>query len=49
MEPVATDPTGPEDEHWTGRHGKPIIFVILTLAGHASLWAAIIHGNFTVH
>src|ERR1700680_1859413 len=21
----------PQDEHWTARHGKPIIFVILTL------------------
>jgi CzcA family heavy metal efflux pump len=26
-----TGPGGPRDEHWTGRHGKPIIFVILTL------------------
>src|SRR5436309_5785021 len=27
----ATGPGGPRDEHWTARHGKPIIFVILTL------------------
>src|SRR5438128_10654373 len=27
----ATGPGGRRDEHWTGRHGKPIIFVILTL------------------
>ena len=27
----ATGPRGPRDEHWTARHGKPIIFVILTL------------------
>ena len=27
----ATRPGGPRDEHWTARHGKPIIFVILTL------------------
>src|SRR5947209_13321600 len=27
----ATGPGGPRNEHWTGRHGKPIIFVILTL------------------
>src|SRR5882672_8305406 len=26
-----TDPGGAPDEHWTARHGKPIIFVILTL------------------
>ena len=24
-------PEGGHDEHWTARHGKPIIFVILTL------------------
>src|SRR6266849_10440663 len=24
-------PDSPVDEHWTARHGKPIIFVILTL------------------
>jgi CzcA family heavy metal efflux pump len=27
----ATAPGGAPDEHWTARHGKPIIFVILTL------------------
>ena len=27
----AAGPGGPRDEHWTARHGKPIIFVILTL------------------
>src|SRR5947209_16375711 len=27
----ATGPGGPRNEHWTGRHGKPIIFVILAL------------------
>jgi hypothetical protein len=26
-----TRPDVSHDEHWTGRHGKPIIFVILTL------------------
>jgi CzcA family heavy metal efflux pump len=35
MGPVASDPPAHPDfgegEHWTGRHGKPIIFVILTL------------------
>ena len=39
MEPVSTDPTGPEDEHWTGRHGKPIIFVILTLVAIGAYFA----------
>ncbi len=24
---------GPEREHWTARHGKPVIFVIITLVG----------------
>src|SRR6516162_11284594 len=28
-EPPST--TEPQSEHWTARHGKPIIFVILTL------------------
>jgi CzcA family heavy metal efflux pump len=27
----ATGPAGPPDHHWTASHGKPIIFVILTL------------------
>src|SRR6266478_3282380 len=27
----APDPNRSRDEHWTARHGKPIIFVILTL------------------
>src|SRR5437899_10572162 len=27
----AAGPGGPREEHWTARHGKPIIFVILTL------------------
>jgi CzcA family heavy metal efflux pump len=34
MVPVSSNPAIPdsgENEHWTGRHGKPIIFVILTL------------------
>jgi CzcA family heavy metal efflux pump len=26
-----TPPLAPEPEHWTARHGKPVIFVILTL------------------
>jgi CzcA family heavy metal efflux pump len=39
MEPVSTDPTRPEDEHWTGRHGKPIIFVILTLVAIGTYFA----------
>src|SRR6202171_5247799 len=39
MEPVSTDPTRPEDEHWTGRHGKPIIFVILTLVAVGAYFA----------
>src|SRR5437588_5417465 len=28
---MATSPSPSNDQHWTGRHGKPIIFVILTL------------------
>jgi CzcA family heavy metal efflux pump len=31
MSGVATPPPAPEERHWTARHGKPIIFVILTL------------------
>jgi CzcA family heavy metal efflux pump len=31
MQPPSTDPPGDRAEHWTARHGKPIIFVILTL------------------
>src|SRR5437660_4304130 len=36
MRPDSTEETTPHDddgrdEHWTARHGKPIIFVILTL------------------
>ena len=36
MSGLSTQPppaTQPETEHWTARHGKPIIFVILTLVG----------------
>ena len=36
MSQLSTQPppaTQPETEHWTARHGKPIIFVILTLVG----------------
>jgi CzcA family heavy metal efflux pump len=36
MSQLSTQPpsvAGPETEHWTARHGKPIIFVILTLVG----------------
>jgi len=32
LPPVAA---GRESEHWTERHGKPIIFVILTLVAVA--------------
>jgi CzcA family heavy metal efflux pump len=42
MEPVAADPARPdfgEGEHWTGRHGKPIIFVILTLVAIGAYFA----------
>ena len=31
MTGAENDPPGGEPEHWTARHGKPIIFVILTL------------------
>jgi CzcA family heavy metal efflux pump len=31
MSAAATPPPAPEERHWTARHGKPIIFVILTL------------------
>ena len=27
-----------DERHWTARHGKPIIFVILTLGRWASTW-----------
>jgi multidrug efflux pump subunit AcrB len=43
--PVAADPAHPDSgdgEHWTGRHGKPIIFVILTLVAVGTYFALMI-------
>jgi multidrug efflux pump subunit AcrB len=40
--PAPPDPTLPESEHWTGRHGKPIIFVILTLVAIGAYLASTI-------
>jgi CzcA family heavy metal efflux pump len=42
MGPAPADPTLPEGEHWTGRHGKPIIFVILTLVAIGAYLASTI-------
>jgi len=44
-QPVSADPTPPAfdgGEHWTARHGKPIIFVILTLVAVGAYLASTI-------
>ena len=44
-QPVSADPTPPAfdaSEHWTARHGKPIIFVILTLVAVGAYLASTI-------